>query len=221
MAGRFLDVFWRRNWCPGLNLTGVTNQMRAPKYGDHLRVRRLPWPYWHHGIYVNDERVIQFGRGIFDKRNAIVEATTLETFKGRGRVEVVIHGDHAGPFSAKGPGDYRTDIVHRAEWMLAHHPQRRYHLVGWNCEYVATFCVNGWMVSSQVRRVSATLGISVFTFIMMLVLMKRPYKWLSYVGWPLSVAGLYLVFVHNHVTPRVWRELEGQWIRDHPPRDSP
>lgn len=197
----------------------MVDRTRAPKYGDHIRVRRYPWPYWHHGIYVSDVRVIQFGRGIRDKGDAKVEVTTLDAFVGRGQVEVVVHGDHAGLFGAVGPPDYRTDIVHRAEWLLANHPLGGYHVVGWNCEHVATFCVNGHMESSQVRRVSASIGLSIFAFIMMLVAMKRPFKWLRFVGWPLSAASLYLVFVYSVVTPRVWKSLEEKWKHDHPPRD--
>lgn len=40
--------------------------------GDHVKVRRLL--YTHHGIYVNDRRVIDFsgGRNIFGKPRAVV-----------------------------------------------------------------------------------------------------------------------------------------------------
>jgi hypothetical protein len=195
----------------------VTKQSRAPKYGDHIRVRRLPWPYWHHGIYVSDDRVIQFGRGIWDKGRARVEATTLDTFAEHGQVEVVLHSEQPRRFGPVGPPDYRTNIVHRAEWLLRNHPVGRYyHLVGWNCEHVATFCVNGWMESSQVRRVSLSIGFSIFAFLMVLAPIKRPSKWFRLVGWPLAGTGLYLVYVYNHITPRVWRELEDKWKQDHP-----
>lgn len=186
-------------------------------YGDHIRVRRLPWLYWHHGIYVSTDRVIQFGRGIRNKSRATVEATTLDQFAGRGRVQIVIHGDHTGRFGhSVGPPDDRKNIMQRAEWLLLNHPTGRYHLVGWNCEHVATFCVNGWMESSQVRRISGSIGVSLSAFLIVLLPIKRPSKWLRFVGWPLAAAGLYLVFIYNHVTPRVWRELEEKWKQDHP-----
>ena len=40
--------------------------------GDHLKVRR-PRGYDHHGIYISDDRVIQFGSGITltDKGSAV------------------------------------------------------------------------------------------------------------------------------------------------------
>jgi len=46
--------------------------------GDHLQVRRK-LGYNHHGIYINDDRVIQFGGGIFDKPHAAIEAVPLKT----------------------------------------------------------------------------------------------------------------------------------------------
>lgn len=42
--------------------------------GDHLRVwRPLWWPmgYYHHGIYIGHDRVVQFGGSVFDKRYAL------------------------------------------------------------------------------------------------------------------------------------------------------
>jgi hypothetical protein len=191
--------------------------MRAPKYGDHIRVKRLL--YWHHGIYVSDDRVIEFGSGVGDKRHATVGVTALSGFARGSLVEVVFHNGGAGPFGAAGPPDFRVDIVHRAEWLLKNHPTGRYHLIGWNCEHVATFCVNGWMESPQVRRVAASIGFLIFGFMMVLVPIKRPSKWFRAVMWPLAGVSLYLVFIYNHVTPAVWRELEDKWKEDHPPRE--
>ena len=70
-----------------------TNEHPAPaapqwfSLGDHLRVWR--GYFWHHGTYVGDDRVVQFGGGIFDKRHACVEEVTLSDFLQGGRVEVV------------------------------------------------------------------------------------------------------------------------------------
>ena len=66
--------------------------------GDHITVKRLL--YTHHGIYVNDGRVIDLsgGRNILEKPKALVQARTLKEFEGkRGRAEqkdcVVVQGD--------------------------------------------------------------------------------------------------------------------------------
>jgi lecithin:retinol acyltransferase len=56
--------------------------------GDHLQVRRR-FLYNHHGIDVTDDRVIQFGGGIFDKPHATIEAVSLADFEKDGTAEVV------------------------------------------------------------------------------------------------------------------------------------
>ncbi|MGO9955434.1 MAG: lecithin retinol acyltransferase family protein [Solirubrobacteraceae bacterium] len=71
----------------------ATNEHPAPaapqrfSLGDHLRVWR--GYFWHHGIYIGDDRMVQFGGGIFDKRHAGVEEVGLADFLQGGRVEVV------------------------------------------------------------------------------------------------------------------------------------
>jgi Lecithin retinol acyltransferase len=61
--------------------------------GAHLQVwrRRL---YHHHGIYVSDDRVIQFGSGItlLDKSQTSVNAVSLEEFERGGTAQRVRHG---------------------------------------------------------------------------------------------------------------------------------
>ena len=37
--------------------------------------------YNHHGIYIGDDRVIQFGGGIWDKPHAKIEAVSLKDFE--------------------------------------------------------------------------------------------------------------------------------------------
>ena len=61
--------------------------------GDHVKVKRLL--YRHHGIYVDDCRVIDVsgGRNIFEKPKALVQAGTLKGFEGkRGTAEKVPPG---------------------------------------------------------------------------------------------------------------------------------
>jgi hypothetical protein len=60
--------------------------------GDHLQVSR--GLYHHHGIYVSDERVIQFGSGVplADKSHTRVDAVSLSDFENGGTAEVVRHG---------------------------------------------------------------------------------------------------------------------------------
>lgn len=65
--------------------------------GDHLRVRRFGL-YWHHGIYVSDERVIEFGgNSLLEKHRAVVRPVSLGEFEKRGRAEVVPRSCCRGP----------------------------------------------------------------------------------------------------------------------------
>lgn len=200
----------------GPNVRVVLERPQAPTYGDHIRVKRFPLPYSHHGIFVSDDHVIQFGSGIFDKPHAAVEVTTLEQFARHGQVEVVHYGDNLGAVGIVSPPDNRANIVGNAEWLLLNQPFSRYHLVAWNCEHVATFCVTGKMESLQVRRVTVFIVFSIFAFILILIPLKRPSKRFRYWISPLWVAGLYLVYVYNYVTPRVLRNLDEKWKHDHP-----
>ncbi|MBS1895443.1 MAG: lecithin retinol acyltransferase family protein [Actinobacteria bacterium] len=66
---------------------------RSVPSGDHLRVRR-PLGYSHHGIYVGDDRVIQFGGGTRDKPGATIGADSLTEFRNGGEARVVVHDGH-------------------------------------------------------------------------------------------------------------------------------
>jgi hypothetical protein len=127
--------------------------------GTHIRVRRR-LGYFHHGIYVADDEVIQFGGRILDKPTATVGAVSLAAFENDGQAEAVEHDRERGllrtlilpapPWlpAAKAP----EKIIRRARWLAANHPPRRYHLVGYNCEHAANFCATGWYTEShQVR----------------------------------------------------------------------
>ena len=61
--------------------------------GDHLHVRRRGL-YHHHGIYISDDHVIQFGSGItlLDKTHTSVGAVSLDEFEQGGTAQRVRHG---------------------------------------------------------------------------------------------------------------------------------
>ena len=119
--------------------------------GDHLQVRRWPIPYAHHGIYISDERVIQFGRGISEKLRANIEAVSIDEFEKGARATVAPHGGSTWYGAWRPEADPPDKAVQRAEWLLATHPERMYDLVGYNCEHAASFCATGWPESFQVR----------------------------------------------------------------------
>jgi hypothetical protein len=126
--------------------------------GDHVRVGRLF--YSHHGIYIDDDNVIQLGEGVLDKANAKVKSTTLAGFSRGSRV---IKVDHVAT------GQTKTDqaelqslklSAQRALWLLHNHPSGNYHLIGWNCEMVANWCVQGSPESIQSRKFYFFSGIA-------------------------------------------------------------
>lgn len=112
--------------------------------------------YHHHGIYVSDDRVIQFGSGItlLNKSRTSVNAVSLEEFERAGAAQRVRHGYES--WFGTGyhpPADERWKVIERAEFMLKLQPKLPYNLIGHNCEHVANICVSQyWGESYQTRR---------------------------------------------------------------------
>lgn len=122
--------------------------------GTHIRVRRPVWlllRYYHHGIYVNDARVIQFGGGIGDKRHATLGPVTLAEFERGERAEVVQHGGKTWWGVPRFPAVSPEVAVRRAERLVEMQPHGLYDLFGSNCEQAATFCSTDSYESYQVR----------------------------------------------------------------------
>ena len=61
--------------------------------GDHLRVGRFPiagrFLYYHHGIYVGDDRVVQFGGQLWNKPRSGIDEVPLERFSKPGVPEIL------------------------------------------------------------------------------------------------------------------------------------
>lgn len=161
---------------------------------------------------------MEFGNGIRNKRTANVNVTDLTSFSKGDQVDVVVHFESHRFFdTAIGPPDFRADIVHRANWLVANHPQGRYHLVGWNCEHLATFCVNGFQESSQARTVTAVMAAGALPLLVSVALTSRPKsaKLRKYI-WTWGVIALWSVYTYRTYSRRVWAELEEKWKADHP-----
>lgn len=155
----------------------------APAFeaGDHIKVKRFL--YTHHGIFVNDARVIDFsgGRNIFEKPKALVQARTLKEFeRRRRRAEKVEYpgkflgglGFWPGPEWEHPP----AEVVRRAEALRqVAATQGAYRLSGSNCEHIATWCKCGAHESRQVRYVH--VGQAVISFALLVTLSRAPSKW--------------------------------------------
>lgn len=146
----------------------MTDEHAAPRFteGDHLRVWRPHGPvgYYHHGIYINDNRVIQFGGRICDKPHATVDAVSLSRFENEGTAQLVPHGGRTW-WGAPRFDTIPSDVtVRRAERLVEIHPKGLYNLFGYNCEQAANFCSANSYESYQVRgyfAVHSLLGIPI------------------------------------------------------------
>jgi hypothetical protein len=191
--------------------------------GDHLKVRRS-WGYFHHGIYVSDERVIQFGGRIFDKPRATIGAVTIEQFA-QGRLAQVVQHGQRNWFGVILPTAESGDrIVERAEWLLAHHPPRRYNLVGYNREHAANWCATGWYTEShQIRSVfflRAIVGEIASLYAAYRYRIGSISRRLVLVLVGLEAFSAVTIVMYNLHIRRFWRDIGSRWRQHEAPVDD-
>lgn len=138
--------------------------------GDHLRVWRPlgPFGYYHHGIYIDDGHVVQFGGRIGDKAHATIGAVPLSKFENGGTAKRVPHGGRTWWGAPRFDAIRRDVTVRRAERLAETHPAGLYDLFGYNCEQAATFCSTNSYESYQVRgyfAVRSLVGIPVVLYV--------------------------------------------------------
>lgn len=144
---------------PAMDLRVATNGPpgSAERYvyslGDHLRVRRRC--YWHHGIYVGADRVVQFGGFLFDKPHSGIEEVSLQDFHRCDRVEVVPKQQKWLGLWELPPALPPEEIVRRARWLAERRFEGTYNLLGRNCETAALWCVCNMGESLQRQRFQA------------------------------------------------------------------
>ena len=114
-----------------------------PVKGDHIRVKSNQ--LYHHGIYLGDEEVIQFG-GPFDMfvnpDTIVVERVHIEKFLNGGFLEVK-EFDRKEKKLKRNP----DEIIETALSMLG---TGGYDLLRNNCEHFVNYCVFGIKKSSQI-----------------------------------------------------------------------
>lgn len=121
-------------------------QKIKPSYGDQIRVNR--GLYFHHGIYVSDDEVIQYASpkgSEISAPNALIISTTLDEFLKGGEVEVRIYNDEE-----KTKVRSKDDIVKFAKSKLGT-GLGEYDLINNNCEHFSNYCAFGEKFSNQVN----------------------------------------------------------------------
>lgn len=186
--------------------------------GDHLQVQR-PLHYFHHGIYVSDDRVIQFGSGVrlWDKARTAISAVTLAEFKQGGTARVVRHG-YESPFTGHHPAaDDGWKVVARAEFLLKLQPRLRYNLIGHNCEIIANMCASGsWTESYQTRRffsVRTAMDIPLMFYMASRNRRNLPLpRWLVAVVIAGAASSIAVKTTYDDQIRRLWSEIRGDWL---------
>ena len=119
---------------------------KKPNYGDQIRVNR--GIYYHHGIYVSDDEVIQYASpsgSEISPRTALIISTSLSEFLKDGEVEVREYDrNELDRLRSK------EEIVEFAKSKLGT-GLGEYNLVSNNCEHFSNFCAFGVKESNQVE----------------------------------------------------------------------
>jgi hypothetical protein len=119
----------------------VLDQGGEPPIGAHIMTPRRA--YTHHGIYVGEGRVVQYGGLSHGLRRGPVEEVPLLQFA-RGR-QIWVRSVETGHFNLE-------DVIHRARLRLG---ENRCHLLTNNCEHFCEWCVRGEPRSFQVDELTA------------------------------------------------------------------
>jgi Lecithin retinol acyltransferase len=205
-------------WLEQRQQTGTVDAMNGRfSPGDHLRVRR-PRGYNHHGIYINDDRLIQFGSGITltDKSRTGIDAVPLRDFENGGTVKIVRHGTPRWITGYDPPADEAWKIVERAEFLLKLQPRLPYHLIGHNCEHVANMCVAGtWIESYQVRTFFGTRALGSYAVLVWQGIRSRADlrvpPWVKWAAAAWAISGLASVLAYNRQIKKFWDEIGVDW----------
>jgi hypothetical protein len=183
--------------------------------GDHIQGLRSG-VFYHHGIYISDDRIIQFGSVNFTNKRGVINAVSLKDFEERGPATVVRHGFYS-PFTAwHPPADEPWKVIARAEFLLRLQPKLPYNLIGHNCEVIANMCASGgWTESYQARWYFAARVIT--DEALLLWIGSRSRAGLPIPRWvlPVVVAGglasMYVKYTYDNQIKQFWQEIRSDW----------
>lgn len=127
-------------------------KIKKPNYGDQIRVNR--GLYYHHGIYVNDNEVIQYASpkgSEISPETALIISTTLDEFLKGGVVEVREYDNNE-----LNKVRSKDEIVKFAKSQLGT-GLGEYNLIDNNCEHFSNYCAFGEKKSNQVEDILSML----------------------------------------------------------------
>lgn len=152
MSEHFAMHKFSSSFAEGNRLEETWEAGTRPALGDHIRVERHGGLYYHHGIYIGNNKVIHFaplsGGEIINWSEAKVIETSLEDFLKDGEIEVRQYTDDElmELYSPK-------EIVQNAKHCLGY---TNYNLIFNNCEHFANSCTTGKHRSPQVEELFAS-----------------------------------------------------------------
>lgn len=117
--------------------------------GDHLEVPRVG--YSHHGTYLGEDRVAEFGGDKTAKEAAAFREVDVAEFDPHQIARVVSHDEPPLLAQWMPTSLPREERVARARFLVETAAPGRYNLFGHNCEHAATWCATGFPESHQVR----------------------------------------------------------------------
>ncbi len=168
--------------------------------------------YWHHGLYVGDERVVEFGGDLFRKGEAIVREVSLSDFQDGTAAEVVTYNRKRRLAPWLPPALPRPERVERARFLVGTAVPGRYNLIGHNCEHAATWCVTGFPESAQVRLslyINLAFGFALASFITSAVRTRKPLPAIPLLA--LILGRLWMVSQYHIHAGRFVREIDRAW----------
>jgi HRAS-like suppressor 3 len=184
---------------------GMTGQGEF-SYGDHLTARRPGFA--HHGIYVSDDRVIDFGGYDLRTRHRHgVRAVTLQQFARGRKVDVVRHPGAGKTFGPDWlPGALPPErIVDEAERLARIGFEGKFTLFGSNCEHFANWCVTGNYFESLQAKKFFRAQAGLLTIMMLTARSSGRDKWWRITCWSLIVVSAITRYQRRQAPGKFWR----------------
>jgi len=144
LTQQYVDQFFSCSFPEATPITNALNKhLSLPKFGDHLVTPKIG--YYHHGIYVGDEKVVHYSGLAEGFNSGPIEELSLDKFKNGKKFEIKPH-----PNCKRS----RQEIVQKARSRVL---EKEYDLIFNNCEHFVNWCIYNVNESKQVGAVGKTI----------------------------------------------------------------